>query len=445
MTIKRFQFNGADRLMLAIDYQLRKCRCAGNNGVIALYLDRAVDMEVLKSRASDLVRNAPVICAPLKRQRLTGLPRWEAHQSPGRLPVITRLEGEGEADVVRAVRNALNRPLNPPAGDNLRFDLLSLPGNRQVIIMTWAHMLMDAHGAETLLALLGSADQVPWPSASESGRFAGCYSLRLRTETDKTTLKRYVNKSFAHIDACAQRLPQSLFSLRRAAVKPGFDYTLEVFTADETRRIRAGARRFGLFKESAYYTGAAMHALHRLYAAQGITPPSYVAIVTSDVRKKGTHLPLFSNQAASVMYQFLPRDCEDIESAMEAFAAQTKSFVRDDMFNASLALAEYTRYVPDWFYIKKMQQAFKGEFASAVIAYTGDPVSQLVSFLGSNIERLYHVPAVLTGPGFGIFFSAYARALCITLVHADGLLSADEVLSLRTCLRALLLRETNTA
>jgi len=85
------------------------------------------------------------------------------------------------------------------------------------------------------------------------------------------------------------------------------------FTTQETERVRANSvRHCGVLGAAQFHAAVSVLELHGLHQRLGSPSPSYVLPIPVGVRPKGTVEPLFSNQVAMLMVQFLPENLESL-------------------------------------------------------------------------------------------------------------------------------------
>jgi hypothetical protein len=61
-----------------------------------------------------------------------------------------------------------------------------------------------------------------------------------------------------------------------------------------------------------------------------------------------------------------------------------------------------------------------------VIANPGSVYSRLSEFMGTPVDYVRHMPAIIAPPGIGVLFYQFSGRLNITFVYTEGLLSPEE-------------------
>ena len=425
--------------MLAFDHQMRRLGFSGNQAQIILGFDQALPLEALSRRIQETAAAFPVLSGVIRRGLFNRQPYWKVKNGAdnGKPPHFPRLIRHETADdkekQAQLRRRILNQPLKTGQGELVRFDWIEMNDSAGEsageLIMTWSHMLMDAHGAEIFLALLGGglSDERIY---SDAGQLSESYTRRLARSGQKQQWEA-AKPSFAHVDELAGQPPVSLYTQADPPPPSRFDYQVCSFTAGETRLIRQfSADRCGFLNESACYMSAAMAAFHRFTRSRQTPPARYVVPLSVDLRKKGSLLPLFTNQSATLLYSFLPETLDRFDAILEAFNRQTRTAIQEDLITSNVNAMELGRILPTWLYARKIKQAFKGEIASVVFANPGPTSAYLSGFMGLEVQYQHHVPAIVVPPGLGVVFYTFGDRLFITLVHVESLISPDEASSL---------------
>jgi hypothetical protein len=390
--------------MLGFDYELRRRGFAGNSCQIVLELAAPIDPARLEQRLAALTRQHPILSARPVRGMT---PRWKPTRSMPRVNV--------HAKAINLPQELFNEPLDIHRGDLIRFDLIE-----RTVIFTWAHALMDAKSAEYFLALVGD-DNVPVPEDGEDwyaqrGTRAG--GLRARARQAWRELDR--------LEKLKAALPVSLATQRPPTV-PGLKYQVVTLSGEESACVRANAGRLcGFLGDTTFHMAAMLLELHQLHERIGCPSASYVVPIPVSLRPKGTRAPLFSNQVTMMLHQFLPAQLTTMAQTVTAVKANKNDFLRDDQIDAGIALAQLFRRLPMWLYMQMIKRELRGEICSLFFGDTAAVDSALKHFLGADIEKFAHVPAVTLPPGIGVVFYRFRDQLQFTLVHADGTLTSSE-------------------
>ncbi len=405
--------------MLGFDYELRRRGFAGNSCQIMLEFSADVDPVRLEQRLAELARQHPILCSrPWRGLNLK--PCWKPTRATPRVRV--------HANVTGLPQQLFNEPLDIHRGELIRFDLIA-----RTLIFTWSHALMDAKSAEYFLVLAGG-DTVPVPELGEdwyAQRATRAGSLRARGRQAWRELER--------LDQFRNALPVSL-ATRRQPVTRTTKYQVVALSREESARVRAQAARLcGFLGDTSFHLAATLFELHRLHERTGCPSASYVLPIPIGLRPKGTRAPLFSNQVAMMLHQFLPAQLATFEQTVAIVKTRNAEYLRDEHINPGIALAHMFRCLPLPFYMRLIKHELRGEICSLFFGDTGTVDPALQTFLDAGIGKFFHVPAVTVPPGAGVVFYRFRDQLQFTLVHADGTLTDNEAVEFAARLRERLL------
>lgn len=410
--------------MLAFDCQMKRLGFSGNQAQIVVGVDGRISQSDLADRIHALKARFPILEAHARRGIVNWNPYWQIKNGNGRShhPCVRRHHAENEAHLNRIKRDVLNRRLDIRRGELFCFDLVYTDSAQVEVIMTWSHMLMDAHGAEYFLALAGRSATLA-ADDTQAGLVSGGYTERMPAGPKW----QQAQKSFQRVDELASKPPVSLYTCSNTPLSPRLDYRVASFSRSQTRTIFDLAEKCGGFlNESAYFSAAAMGEFQRLMQSRNIFPAGYVVPVSIDLRKKGTRLPVFSNQSATLLYGFDPEELREFDTILASFTRQTQAAVREDMIASNVSAMELCRFIPSRLYARKIRQAFKGEIASLVFANPGKVLGNLSTFMGQPVKFQHHVPTIVVPPGMGIVFYTFSRQLYITLIYVESMITPDE-------------------
>jgi hypothetical protein len=68
-----------------------------------------------------------------------------------------------------------------------------------------------------------------------------------------------------------------------------------------------------------------------------------------------------------------------------------------------------------------------GKIATFAFSHLGKSLYDSPSFMGGNIDNLFHMPRVPVPPGIGFFTNIYNKRLNLVISYLDKLLSEDEI------------------
>lgn len=416
------QLNGSDYLMLGFDHELRRLGFAGNSCQIVLDLAAPVSPDALLKRVETLIQQQPAL-----RGRPGGLcfPRWKISSQPAAKDLV-----RSHTDEPGICQKLFNEPLDVKHGKLLRFDLIARAAGRMTLIFTWAHALMDAPGAEYFLAVVGDEKlSLPTPSLQKPRGSGKSLAERCRLAW------KYIH----HLDGYCRAAPRSPGARRRHA-PPVINYRVERFTPEETARVRANSgQHCGPLGDGQFHAAIAALELHRLHQRLGSFSPSYVLPMPVGLRAKGSVEPVFGNQIAMLMLQFLPEHLDNLTVAVADLKTQMSGMMRAGMLDSGILLSDLFRFLPLPIYVSALKRGLRGEICSIFYGDTAAVNPLLVNFMGVAVEDFAHVAAVTPSPGIGVVFYYFQGELRVTVLNSAQVLSDTEAAEFAASLRQRLL------
>jgi len=414
--------NGCDYLMLGFDHELRRQGYAGNSCQIILDLEHAITPSALQQRLEMLVQRHPVL-----RARPGGFfkTRWQPVPASSGFPrVRVHREQVGLAEKLS------DEPLRVRDGELFRFDLIERERGGMAVVFTWTHALMDAPSAEHFLAVVGR-EEVALPAITPPA------------PRPKKPLKERLllaRKNVEQLTEFCKAAPRTV-GVRFPNAPKAQRYHVETFSAEETARVRAnGVKLCGALGDAQFHAAIAAQELHRLHERVGRPSPSYVLPVPVSFRPKGTVEPLFSNQVAMLMVQFLPEQLQTIGSTVATLKTQLAQALRDRRIEAGVAITELSKGMPFPLYLYVLKShGLKGEVCSFFYGDTANVTPLLTTFCGAAITDFTHVGATTPSPGIGAIFYYFAGKMRVTVFYLETHFSRSEAAEFAAQLRARLL------
>jgi hypothetical protein len=413
--------NGSDYLMLGFDYELRRRGFAGYSCQIFLKLKSAISANTLQERLRTLTPQNPILNA---RPGGLFLPRWKLPNRAQEPRVRVHRDEAGCCETI------VNEPLATGDGELTRFDLIERDNGKMTLVFTWAHALMDAVAAEHFLAWVGHPETGAPPAGS---------STPTRAKMSLPARFKSARKNLHQLDKFCEAPPRSP-GIRYRDAAPRLQYRIETFSSEETNRIRTNAVRLcGVLGDAQYHAAVSVLELHRLQQRLGCASPSYVLPVPVGLRPKGCMDPLFSNQTAMLMIQFLPQHLDTIEHAVATLKTQTQETMRNGLLQSGLMLSELFRFLPLRIYMAMVKQGLRGEICSLFYGDTASVNPLLSNFLGVEVEDFAHIAAVTPSPGLGVIYYYFRGELRVTVINLAPVLNEAEAADFAGNIRARLL------
>jgi hypothetical protein len=411
--------NGCDYLMLAFDHELRRAGYAGNSCQIIVELGATIRPDTLRRRLAE-----SLVQYPLLASRPAGVvwTRWK----PCRTVPTVRLH----RDDTGLREQLFNDPLDARHGELFRFDLVERDGHAMDLVFTWMHALMDARAAEYFLTGVGRGE-LP-PLATETPTIAAS----TRTASERWRMAWHAT---CHIERLA-RVRSRALRMPVRSLPPRLKYRIEKISADETARVHENAVRVcGVLGQAQFCAAASVIELHHLHQRLGTGSPSYCLPLAVGLRPKSTIEPLFSNQVAMLMIQFLADQLDGLPTIVSALKDQTQQAMRSGLLEQAIMLAEVSRWLPLPLCLAIMKYSLGGEIASLFYGDAGAVNQQFTEFLGAPVVDVAHVAPVTPSPGLGVVFCRFRNQLRFVVVHAAPVLSDTEAAEFAANLRQRLL------
>lgn len=413
--------NGSDYLMLGFDYELRRRGYAGNACQIVLELDTAISPDALRQCLGQLTERHPIL---VSRPSGWFSPKWKV---PSVRPVASVRSHRHEPGLREKLSD---EPLAIKRGELFRFDLVERDAGGMDVVFTWTHALMDAPSAEHFLAVVGREDVSPPATIPPPQRAKKPLKERLLL----------ARKNVNQLSDFCKAAPKTV-GVRRPDAPPVQRYCVEKFSAEETALVKAnGVKLCGALGDAQFHAAVAMVELHQLHQRVGCPSPGYVLPVPVSLRPKGSVEPVFSNQIAMLMVQFLPEHLTTTAAAVATLKPQLAQALRDRRIEAGVAITELSRGLPFPLYLYILKQhGLRGEICSFFYGDTANVSPLLTTFLGATIKDLTHVGATTPSPGIGAIFYYFAGQMRVTVFYLETHFSAGEAAEFASKLRARLL------
>ena len=422
--IRSTPLSGADWFLATAERMMLAAGQGEHLGLTVLRLGPGLDVAALRLAAACVAVASPIASARL-RKPILGIPRWlwrvDARPS---FPVE---EHSGSLDDLCA------RRLNESSSTAVCFDVLG-DGFGSTVVLRWRHLMLDAKGAELLLAeiarLAANADSPP-PRADSWG------PITPRPSSLRTALGE-AERFKDHFYALARTPIRSLGGVLPRSGAAAF--LVEEFSAAETAEITARAitATHELF-QMGWFLAVAMRAHCAVLCRRGEDPESYQSNCPVQERKRGARHPIWQNHVSQLFFRLLPADLGDVGAAARNLQGQFVAQTRARLDVAFGTTSRFLRRMPAELYLRMIRNGSHGHLTSFFFSHTGEFLSECRTFCGAPIEHGWHVPSVCQPPGTGVFFSQRGARLTATISWRDGALRDDELDIMRTRLRADLL------
>jgi hypothetical protein len=152
-----------------------------------------------------------------------------------------------------------------------------------------------------------------------------------------------------------------------------------------------------------------------------------VVSIPVQTRRKGAAGPVFQNHLSILLFGVPRTDATDLRSLTRSIRGQLADMMRQQLDQRWADGLRLSRRAPSAILMGMMRRRFRGEIASFFHSFTGAFAGDTVSFLGTRVTNAYHVPAVASPPGSGLFVGQHGDRINVTLSWREHALREDEV------------------
>jgi len=324
----------------------------------------------------------------------------------------------------------LNPPINPEQESPFRIDVIATATDRTIIICSWHHALMDAHGAETFIQHLCSSEFTEETEWVKSIKPRQEQSLRDRLKMVRG-MKVYLYDT--------SRLPIVSLYRPKSGI-PTLRHRVLRFNGDETQQIAETARQQGAgFLLSAFYLSATARAIAHIQSQREPLQGDILVPVPQDRRKRGAHESLVGNQVTFIFYRIPQAVLSSIKECTLELVQQTTRLMRSEAPEGYLVMIGLIQRLPGWLYRPLLKSPTRGLMASFFYSDTGDSLSEFKMFFNRSIINASHYPPNAYPPGVTLIFTRFHGALQITVSYMEEVLDDEEIETLIQHLRSDLL------
>ena len=424
----RIPLTGADCFLRAFDDEVWRYGRASHVSQLVLRLGPGFDVGIFTKLVEAVVRAQPIVRAPIRRRFGVGPPTYRVRAATRRpIPPIEVHDAEAPGEELpQRFADRLNQPISLRRGELLRFDVVRYAGGAAGadLAASWAHLLFDGSGSERFVRWLdacfrGAAEPGALPDPNE---FAPAppsgLSLQERGERARTW-HRWMDR-MGDPPMCSLAGP-----LRRT--RQALRYDVLTLSHEETARAVASARqRAGFLTPMLFYLAAAIRAHRAVFRARGIDPRSFVVPLPVNLRPKGAEGAIFRTHTSLLWFHVLSEQADSMDGLLAALREQRLSAIKEGHVENGVHAMSFIRLAPTRLYSRMTRAALRGELCSFFFAYTGEFLSGLDRFLGSEIRNGFHVAPVPPSPGSCVAMSLQGERLNVTHVYQDGVLSDRE-------------------
>ncbi len=391
--------HGADAFTRVLDHDLRRSGHAGFHSYAVLRLDERPDVAALRAALAAGTPLARGLRTPLRRRFLVGRPVRDLGRpmDPPRVDVLDA-PPPGEDPWP----DLLNARLDPRRGENVRFTVFPVPDDGWRVAYLFHHLLMDAKGAERVLARLTTgAAEATWPAA--------------RTLVGDAGFRDVADRARKHADWLEERTARRLHVAARAADGRGTTFQGEAlhFDADATAAaVSAGRKAAGYAMEGLWYLACLLAADRETDPRPADPDARYAVPLPTSLDRKGEERRTFGNHLVFLFLTVPVEEALDPATTARRFRGDVLDMLRDRRDRASEAQMEFCKRLPPTLYSWMARRSMGGAFGSLFFTNPGVVAPGLERFFGARVTRLSHYPVPTAVPG-----------LCGTVWTHDGCLA----------------------
>lgn len=416
--------NGADYFLLQLDKLMWRSSGKRNVSTFVVSLPERLPLKELHNHLA----NRPVYQWLCRLRLREGLPfclaKWKL-DARAELPTIAEYNLAKDGSLPDKVLSANLDICREPA---FKIDLLHQAGAGSIVVFTWHHALMDAHGGELFVRYLGTVNLMKQPIWVADEAIKLPFKIRAQIASE---MKEFLYNT-------AQLPLMSLF--KRTVPKPLARYRVLAFTPQQSVAInnRAGKLNAG-FLVSAFYLAATTNAVAQVQKQRDNDTGDILVPIPLDCRKRGAQGPVLGNQVSFLFYRIPNAVISDVSACTNALIEQMKSLMRAESPSHYTIMLDFLRRMPGFIYRQMLKSPTKGLMASFFYSDTGDSLQDFDALFGQQVLGAIHYPPNMYPPGMTFIFSRFHGALQITLGYMEQDLNTAEVDLLLKSLRSTLL------
>lgn len=387
-------------------------RAASSNAALAIELATRVEPARVAAAVARFLPTCPWLGGRLRRPFPWGKLAWRV-PSAGPTPIPLATPTLAAAGIEGLVDRELAQAIDPRRAAPLRMAVAD-DGTRSCLVLTWAHALMDPHGAEHLVRLLAALDEHPGNDAPWTTPPV------LTAPPDQRPLRErgaLASRGAATLRGLAPVPPRSLASAphRRSTRTAPRHWRFQFAAgAQPVERARRGMP---------WRLAVVATAMTARYERHGVpTDVPMLVPVSVERRARGEHGPVLGNYLGFHFARFLPPTDGDAARLARELRDRLAEAVRRDDLEAAWAGMSFARLRPLRGMFRELPWTRSGDFCSFHFADTDALLPDRTHLFGAEIAGGYHVAAVPARPGAGVFFTRRGDVENLVVATTDGVL-----------------------
>ncbi len=418
--------NGIDYFLLQMDRIMLRTTGKHNICLFVVELADRIESKFLQQQLAKIPAYRWITALRMRRGMFFSLCKWVIDDKAP-LPAIVehQLSGQCSLHDILSIQ-AIDAEQQPP----FKVALLQPPNGGSMLLFTWHHALLDAHGGERLVHYLGSQRSAEQPAWIEPQ----VLQLPLmRRATDTLAMKRFVY----------ERSAAPLLSLYRGNHRETtLRYRLRRFSVQQSGVAEQRAREHGAgFLISAFYLAAAACAVARLQQRRRAPDGDILVPVPQDQRRRGAKGPLIGNQVSFLFYRLPKTALSDLRTCTTELVRQMTTLMRSGNPAKYRQMMDFLRRVPGPLYRFLLKSPTSGLMGSFFYSDTGNSLQDYQQLFNMPVQSAVHYPPTGCPPGLTFVYSLFRGQLQITIGYMEEVVNSQEMQQLISDLDAALLGE----
>lgn len=441
MLDREIEFSGSDYFLCAMDRIARSGGRPGSQCRMIIELDGKLDPEDFCAAVNRSPWLQWLVNVRMVRKLPFTLPRWRSNGAGNPVPVACLAAEEGRSgkkgNVVSFPRHSGPDAIPPP----LSFTLANHDNAGSICILNWDHTLMDAAGAELLIQHVARWPETPGRLSSLLPADKQNIDSRVPRSLGFPGRFSYARRSVRYISETSE-MPIAVMNPSGSVQESSDQYFAIRFDDEETRAIVAQCERIGLsYYHSLFYLAAATRAVHAVRMRRMGETAAYLVPVPLNLRRKGGHGPVFSNNVSFLFYRLTPEVIADFQATVVSLKKQMKEQIMQEIPHSYAELMKILRRLPLPFYSRLLSGPTRGQLASFFFSCTGECCTGMNSFMGQPVREVTHLAPATSTPGLSIVFMRHRNCLKMILSFRDSLFTQEDLQLFEERLRLDLLPE----
>jgi len=426
----KYKLGGSDVLMRALDYISSSGDGSGNTCHAALLLNGDENSDKIEGLVKSNAALKMLSQCRVKKSMPLSMPYWVIDKQ-SRLSLVW-LKPQPEAKDLES----FIMPVIDMGGELLRVSLCKLAAGKLVLLLSWQHTLLDAHGAELLLSeLAGEKDLNIFP-AETSKKKGGTKVPFIR---QLASFRRVGSKlrQLAEGDGGSNTLAQPFAAGKKALNAPPQRIYLALSRIETEQLWEAASKMNADLFRSAFLLALSARSVSNYLRMQSSEANQFLVCVPHDQRKKGSLRQVAHNRLTVLFFRLLRSDLESgLQTSVSNIISQMEQLIKGDFPGDFSRFLLFCRRLPSALYAYILQSPMKQKaFASFCFSYTGK--TSLPNAVGANdILDFKHYPPNIDPPGLSVVAFEHKNQLRLCLSFSRSLINSQEQRALKECFQA---------